>query len=42
MAGTEPLYWRSAAEDEAMQNEHRFVWEAMVNAVDSQLSLIHI
>jgi SAM-dependent methyltransferase len=38
VAGTEPLYWRSAAEDEAMQNEHHFVWEAIVNAVDSQLT----
>jgi SAM-dependent methyltransferase len=34
----EPSYWRSAAEDEAMQDEHSFVWEAMVRAVDSALA----
>jgi len=33
-----PSYWRSAAEDEAMQDEHRFVWEALVKAVDSELT----
>ncbi len=38
MPGNEPSYWRSAAEDEAMQDEHRFVWEAMVKAVDSDLA----
>ena len=38
MPGDEPSYWRSAAEDEAMQYEHRFVWEAMVKAVDSELA----
>lgn len=37
MPGEEPSYWRSAAEDEAMQDEHRFAWEAMVRAVDSAL-----
>jgi SAM-dependent methyltransferase len=34
----EPSYWRSATEDEAMQEEHLFVWEAMVGAVDSELA----
>ncbi len=24
------MYWRGAAEDEAMQDEHGFVWEAML------------
>lgn len=38
MFGDEPSYWRSAAEDEAMQDEHRFVWEAMVKAVDFELA----
>jgi SAM-dependent methyltransferase len=38
MPGNEPTYWRSAAEDEAMQDEHGFVWEAMVDAVDSELA----
>jgi SAM-dependent methyltransferase len=34
----EPSYWRSAGEDQAMQEEHLFVWEAMVEAVDSELA----
>jgi SAM-dependent methyltransferase len=38
VVSTEPSYWRSAAEDEAMQDEHGFVWEAMVKAVDSALT----
>jgi SAM-dependent methyltransferase len=33
-----PSYWRSATEDEAMQEEHRFVWEAMLEAVGSDLA----
>ncbi|MBS4728717.1 methyltransferase domain-containing protein [Mycobacterium sp. SM1] len=31
-------YWRSAAEDEAMQNEHRFVWKAMLDTIDVDLA----
>jgi len=27
-------YWRSAVEDEAMQDEHGFVWRAMLDTVD--------
>jgi SAM-dependent methyltransferase len=38
VSGNAPSYWRSAAEDEAMQDEHGFVWEAMVEAVDSELT----
>jgi SAM-dependent methyltransferase len=34
----EPSYWRSANEDEAMQEEHLFVWEAMLRAVDFELA----
>jgi SAM-dependent methyltransferase len=34
----EPSYWRSATEDEAMQEEHLFVWEAMVEAADVELA----
>src|SRR5579862_1666423 len=30
-------YWRSAAEDEAMQEEHVFVWNAMVDTIDVDL-----
>ena len=31
-------YWRGAAEDEAMQNEHRFIWKAMLDTVDTDLA----
>lgn len=30
-------YWQSAAEDEAMQDEHRFIWDAMLELVDVDL-----
>jgi SAM-dependent methyltransferase len=30
-------YWRSAAEDEAMQDEHGFLWRAMLNTIDIDL-----
>jgi len=30
-------YWQSATEDEAMQDEHRFIWDAMLEAVDVEL-----
>jgi len=30
-------YWRSAAEDEAMQDEHRFIWKAMLDTIDTDL-----
>jgi SAM-dependent methyltransferase len=33
-----PSYWRSAAEDEAMQNDHGFIWKAMVDTVDTDLA----
>ena len=33
-----PSYWRSAAEDEAMEDEHGFIWKAMLDTVDSDLS----
>jgi SAM-dependent methyltransferase len=32
-----PDYWQTAAEDEAMQEEHRFIWDAMLEAVDVPL-----
>ena len=38
MPGNESSYWRSATEDEAMQDEHLFVWEAMARAVDGALA----
>src|ERR1700761_7607432 len=31
-------YWRGAAEDEAMQDEHGFIWLAMLEMVDTPLS----
>jgi SAM-dependent methyltransferase len=31
-------YWRSASQDESMQDEHRFIWLAMLEMVDTQLS----
>jgi len=31
-------YWRSAAEDEVMQEEHVFVWNAMVDTVNTDLA----
>jgi SAM-dependent methyltransferase len=30
-------YWRSAAEDEAMQDAHGFVWKAMLDTIDVDL-----
>jgi SAM-dependent methyltransferase len=31
-------YWRSAAHDEAMQEEHGFIWEAMLETIDLNLA----
>ncbi|HVB91641.1 MAG TPA: class I SAM-dependent methyltransferase [Acidimicrobiales bacterium] len=31
-------YWRGAAEDEAMQDEHGFIWKAMLDTIDSDLA----
>ena len=31
-------YWRGAVEDEAMQDEHGFIWNAMLNTVDVDLT----
>jgi SAM-dependent methyltransferase len=31
-------YWRGAAEDEAMQDEHGFVWRAMLDTIDIDLA----
>jgi SAM-dependent methyltransferase len=30
-------YWRGAAEDEAMQDEHGFIWKAMLDTIDIDL-----
>jgi SAM-dependent methyltransferase len=31
-------YWRGAAEDEAMEDDHGFIWKAMLDTIDSDLS----
>jgi SAM-dependent methyltransferase len=31
-------YWRGAAEDEAMQDEHGFIWKAMLDTIDTDLT----
>jgi SAM-dependent methyltransferase len=31
-------YWRGAVEDEAMQDEHGFIWKAMLDTVDIDLT----
>ena len=31
-------YWQSAAEDEAMQEEHAFIWDALLDIVDVELA----
>jgi SAM-dependent methyltransferase len=33
-----PPYWRSAAEDEEMQEEHGFIWQAMLDTIDTDLA----
>ena len=33
----ETTYWRSAADDEAMQDEHGFIWRAMLDTIDVEL-----
>jgi SAM-dependent methyltransferase len=34
----QPAYWRGAAEDEAMQDEHGFLWLALLDTVDIDLA----
>jgi SAM-dependent methyltransferase len=34
----EPAYWRSAVDDEAMQDEHGFIWRAMLDTIDVDLA----
>jgi SAM-dependent methyltransferase len=31
-------YWRGAAEDESMQDEHGFIWKAMLDTIDTDLA----
>jgi SAM-dependent methyltransferase len=32
------FYWRGAVEDEAMQDEHGFIWKAMLDTIDTDLT----
>jgi len=34
----EATYWRSAADDEAMQDDHGFIWRAMLDTIDVDLA----
>ena len=34
----EASYWRSAADDEAMQDDHGFIWRAMLDTIDVDLA----
>jgi SAM-dependent methyltransferase len=34
----EATYWRSATDDEAMQDEHGFIWRAMLDTIDVDLA----
>jgi SAM-dependent methyltransferase len=38
VAGVNERYWRSAADDAAMQDEHEFLWRAMLATIDIDLA----
>jgi len=38
MTAADMAYWQSAAEDAAMQEEHGFVWDAMLETIDIDLA----
>jgi SAM-dependent methyltransferase len=38
MAADPEAYWQSAAEDATMQDEHTFIWEAMLDTIDVDLA----
>jgi hypothetical protein len=38
MSDRSASYWESRAEDEAMQDEHGFIWRAMLDTIDVDLS----
>jgi SAM-dependent methyltransferase len=38
LRAVEANYWRSAADDEAMQDEHGFIWQAMLDTMDVDLA----
>ena len=35
-------YWRSALDDEAMQDEHGFIWQAMLETIDMDLNGLRV
>ena len=38
MSSEATAYWRGAAEDEAMQEEHGFIWRAMLDTIEVELA----
>ena len=38
VAAVSDPYWRGAADDEAMQDEHDFLWRAMLDTIDMDLA----
>jgi SAM-dependent methyltransferase len=38
MATDKDAYWQSASEDATMQDEHAFIWEAMLDTIDVDLA----
>lgn len=38
MAVVETTYWRSPSDDQAMQDEHGFIWQAMLDTIDVDLA----
>jgi SAM-dependent methyltransferase len=38
MAADRGAYWQSASQDTTMQDEHAFIWEAMLNTIDVDLT----
>jgi SAM-dependent methyltransferase len=42
MTAMNTTYWRSAAADEAMQDEHGFIWTAMLDTIDVDLAGVRV
>jgi SAM-dependent methyltransferase len=40
--GVTSEYWRSALDDEAMQDEHGFIWQAMLETIDMDLNGLRV
>ena len=41
MTAESETYWQSASEDTTMQDEHAFIWEAMLDTIDVDLFYGH-